>query len=107
MGHEGTACRPVPMCLAGGNVHDIAHAQLLGLLALGADQPCPHRDGQDLASLVPVPECAGAGCEADVVPHTVAGREDGVHEHLACERLGRLLGSRVRFVGGADELHGR
>lgn len=52
-------------------MHYIPHLQPPGLLALGANQPAAHRDGEDLAALVRVPERPRAAREHDVVAHAV------------------------------------
>lgn len=57
----------MPVRLAGGDVHHIAHLQALRCLAFRADEPGAEGDGEDLPALVRVPEGAGAGREADVV----------------------------------------
>lgn len=72
-------------------MHDIADHQLARRLALGAHEPRAHRDGQDLAALVRVPERAGARREADVVAHAVVGREDRVHVDCSGESFGGLF----------------
>ncbi len=50
-------------------MHNIPHLQPPRLLPFTADEPAAHRDGEDLAALVRVPEGAGAGGEADVIAH--------------------------------------
>jgi hypothetical protein len=95
----------MPMRLTGRNVHNIPNQKLPRRLAFGADKARSNRDRQDLSALVRVPERAGPRGEADVVAHTVVGRENGIHMHCSCEGFGGLLGSRVGFMSGADELH--
>lgn len=107
MSHDRAPCRTMPMRLASRHMHHIAHHQLPRRLAFRTNKSSAHRDGQNLAPLVRVPESASARREADVVAHTraIVGREDWVHMNRACKSLGRLLGSSVGLVGCADELH--
>ena len=69
MRHHRPTRRTMPMRLAAGNMHNIAHLQSSRLLAFTADETIAHRHGQYLAAFVGVPECASAWGEADVVAH--------------------------------------
>lgn len=95
----------MPMRLASRHMHHITHLQTAGSFALRTNKARTHRDGQNLATLVRVPECACSGREADIVAHAVVCCEDRVHVDRAGEGFGGLFGGRVGFVGGADELH--
>lgn len=105
MSHNRAPRSTMPMRLASRHMHHISHLQTAWSLALRANKPGTHRDGQNLTTLVRVPECACSRREADVVAHAVVGREDWIHVHCACEGFGGLFGGCVGFVGGADELH--
>ena len=95
----------MPVGLAGRYVDHIAHHQLPWCFAFATNESCPHRNGQDLAAFMSVPKSPRARREADIVAHAIICCEDGIHVYSACESLRGLLGSRVRFVSGADQLH--
>jgi hypothetical protein len=92
----------MPMSLSSRNVHDIPNQKLPRRLAFGANKARSNRDRQNLPALVRVPKRAGSRSEANVIAHTVAGRENGIHVHCSCEGFGGLLGGSVGLVGGAD-----
>lgn len=59
MRHQRPVRRAMPVRLSARDVNDITNLQPSRLLPFTADQPAAHRDGQDLAALVGVPEGAG------------------------------------------------
>jgi hypothetical protein len=58
-----------------------------GSSPFGTNEARAKNDGQDLAPFVFVPEGAGAGREAHVICHAIAGLENGVHMDSASESL--------------------
>ena len=105
MRHDGRPRCAVPVHLSRWDVDHVSDLKLLGLVAFGADEAGAKGDSQDLAPLVPVPESARAGGEADVVAHAVRGFEDRVHVYLAGEGFAWGPGLGAHLMGGADELH--
>lgn len=114
MRHHRVLPRPMPMHLARRHMHNVANLKHMRLLTPRLHKARAHCHCEDLAVLVVMPECAGAGCETHVVGHAVEvggfvvgfGFEDRIHVDGAGEGFCRLARSRVGGMRALDQLHG-
>jgi hypothetical protein len=87
MSHDCGIRSTMPMHFAARDVNHVPHLEFLRFFPFGTNEARAKSDSQDLAPFVFMPEGAGAGREAYVVCHAIAGLENGVHMDSAGESL--------------------